>query len=164
MAGGGRLDYRASRLQLGLKRTISFETGIPEQPVQSGSWGGRGWKRGGSIIGPKQDTYWTLSGVFITPFWCSRARARAYLLTTGNEAFKCFRLCLKDSVLPPSCRSHYAPFSWPARGSYKTPIRKPSLKGLTTLCPFFLEGCNSRETRDPLADGGIRRDSIFSSW
>ena len=69
----------------------------------------------------------------------ARARSLAYLLTAGRTgAFKCFRLCLKDSILPPSRRSHYAPSSWPARGSYKTPIRKPSLKGLTTLCPSFL--------------------------
>lgn len=101
-----------------------------------------------------------LSGVGVSR---ARARSLAYLLTTGRTgAFKCFRLCLKDSILPPSRRSHYAPSSWPARGSYKTPIRKPSLKGLTTLCPsflflfffpfflsFFFEGCNSRETRDP---------------
>lgn len=40
------------------------------------------------VIGSKEDTYWTLSGVFITPF--SRAR------------FKCFWLCLRTRVHPPS--------------------------------------------------------------
>lgn len=63
-------------------------------------------KGGVVVIGSKEDTYWTLSGVFITPF--SRARR-----------FKCFWLCLKARVHPPppslappfSPLSHYTPLT-----------------------------------------------------
>lgn len=85
MAGGGRLDYRASRLQLGLKRTISFETGIPEQPVQSGSWGGRGWKRVAALLALSRILI-ELLAVFLSLLSGIRARARA--LTFSPPATK----------------------------------------------------------------------------
>ena len=83
LGGRGVVDYRL-RDYNGLKQMILLRNGnTGVAGVQSGGSGVEDGK-GCRFIGPKQDTYWTLSGVFITPF--SRARR-----------FKCFRLCLRDS-------------------------------------------------------------------
>lgn len=112
-------------------------------------------KGGVVVIGSKEDTYWTLSGVFITPF--SRARR-----------FKCFWLCLKarvhpspPSLAPPfSPLSHYTPLtgyasfyllpSYPVSHSFSftprflrarppcTPLRKPRKVHGTKGCNYHL--------------------------
>lgn len=72
--------------------------------------------RGVVVIGSKEDTYWTLSGVFITPF--SRARR-----------FKCFWLCLKARVHPPPPSTRAAVF---------TPLTLYTLNRLRFLLPSTL--------------------------
>lgn len=91
------------------------------------------------VIGSKEDTYWTLSGVFITPF--SRARR-----------FKCFWLCLRTRVHPPSPSfplvaplfsplSHYTPLTGYASSHHSrhTPFPLPQdFYGLDLLARRFV--------------------------